>query len=108
MTKREARLRRVKAQSAGTTPENIYHKSADGPGLSRMQKAAAMKAAFCHLITRSHPSARIDIDRVYEYQKKQVAMYRVATTAFIHYRLAVFALRDGMWVKENDIIVSQS
>lgn len=88
-------------------PENIYHKSADGPGLSRMQKAAAMKTAFTMSIARSHPSARIDIDRVYEYQKKHVVMFRVATTAFVHYRLAVFALHNDSWVKENDIIVSQ-
>jgi hypothetical protein len=87
--------------------ENIFHKSADGPGRGRLQKAAAMRDTFTVIIKRSHPSARIDIDRVYEYQKKQVVMFRVETPAYVHYRLAVFADNDGMWVKENDIIISQ-
>jgi hypothetical protein len=94
-------------RTAKQHPENIFHKSADGPGLSRMQKAAAMKAEFCRIIQRSHPSARVDIDRVHEYQKKQIVMHRVATDTYVHYRLAVFELRGETWGKENDIIISQ-
>lgn len=88
--------------------ENVFHKTGDGAGRSRLQKAEDMRAAFRHLIKRSHPSGNILIEQVREYGGAQICMFVVEQRTYNHHRLAVFKMQDGAWVKDNDIIVSQS
>jgi hypothetical protein len=87
--------------------ENPKHKQGDGAGFGRLRAEQHRRAAFQHLIRRSHPSGEIYIDQVREYAGVQVVFFRHTTTAFQHARVAIFEHHDGAWSKTNDIIATQ-
>jgi hypothetical protein len=92
--------------------ENIFHKSADGAGFSRLRAAQRQREEFATICKRTHPSCEIYIDQVREYAGVQVVFYRAAYTGpgtqFEHARIAVFSGKPGTWRKESDIIAAQA
>lgn len=90
--------------------ENPKHRQGDGAGFGRLRAEQAKRAAFHHLIRKSHPIAEIYIDQIREYAGVQVAFFRTTLPGPSRLeqtaRIAVFENRDGMWVKTNDIIAA--
>ena len=86
--------------------ENPKHKQGDGAGFGRLRAEQVRRSLFHDLIKRSHPSAEIYIDKVYEYAGSQIAFYRLSQMHFEQARCATFIQTNGNWSKDNDIIIA--
>jgi len=87
--------------------ENPKHKQGDGAGFGRLCAEQAKRQAMMHVLRRSTASGEMYIDQIREYAGIQVVFYRHITERFQTARIAIFELKDGTWVKENDIIANQ-
>ena len=87
--------------------ENPKHKQGDGAGFGRLRAEQHKRQAMMHVLRRSTAVGEMYIDKVHDYAGVQVVFYRHITERYQTARVAIFTIKDGAWVKDNDIIAAQ-